>query len=155
MHARKKPSDVMTVEQLAAYLQLSKSSVYRLAQAGVVPGRKVGKHWRFHREAVDQWLTVAADVRSRAGETAATSTSGCIETSGIEEHAQGTRPWDLRVDQLSRGHFSSVMRYVNTPGMFIYEGSCSQSFEARDATPKGLIVLGSAQCAMQRPSPGI
>jgi len=47
----------MTIDDLAAYLQVSKSSLYKLAQDGKVPGQKVGKHWRFHKEAIDRWLT--------------------------------------------------------------------------------------------------
>lgn len=51
------PPDVMTIDDLAAYLQVSKSSLYKLAQGGKVPGQKVGKHWRFHRGTIDQWLS--------------------------------------------------------------------------------------------------
>ena len=51
-----KPPDVMTIDELATYLQLSKSTLYKLAQEGKVPGQKVGKHWRFHKEAIDDWL---------------------------------------------------------------------------------------------------
>lgn len=47
---------VLTIDDLAAYLQLSKSTLYKLAQEGALPGQKVGRHWRFHREAIDQWL---------------------------------------------------------------------------------------------------
>ena len=50
------PPDVMTIDDLASYLQVSKSSLYKLAQDGRVPGQKVGRHWRFHREAIDWWL---------------------------------------------------------------------------------------------------
>jgi len=49
-------SEVMTIEELAEYLKVSKSSLYKLAQQGKVPGQKVGKHWRFHREAIDAWI---------------------------------------------------------------------------------------------------
>jgi len=48
--------DVMTMGQLAAYLQLPKSSLYRQAQRGTLPGRKVGRQWRFHKDTVDKWL---------------------------------------------------------------------------------------------------
>ncbi|MFG0243615.1 MAG: helix-turn-helix domain-containing protein [Phycisphaerales bacterium JB054] len=48
--------EVMTIDDLAAYLQVSKSSLYKLAQEGRVPGQKVGKHWRFHRDTIDAWL---------------------------------------------------------------------------------------------------
>ncbi|MBX3323925.1 MAG: helix-turn-helix domain-containing protein [Phycisphaeraceae bacterium] len=50
------PPDVMTVEQLCAYLQIAKSTLYKLAQEGKVPGQKVGKHWRFRKDAIDRWL---------------------------------------------------------------------------------------------------
>ncbi len=50
------PSDVMTIDQLAEYLQIAKSTLYKLAQEGKVPGQKVGKHWRFHRETIDHWI---------------------------------------------------------------------------------------------------
>jgi len=48
--------EVMTIEELSEYLKVSKSSLYKLAQQGKLPGKKVGKHWRFHREAVDAWI---------------------------------------------------------------------------------------------------
>jgi len=48
--------EVMTIDDLATYLQVSKSSLYKLAQDGRVPGKKVGRHWRFHRNAVEAWL---------------------------------------------------------------------------------------------------
>ncbi len=50
------PPDVLTITDLARYLQVSKSSLYKLAQEGKVPGQKVGKHWRFRRETIDRWL---------------------------------------------------------------------------------------------------
>lgn len=48
--------EVMTIDDLSAYLQVSKSSLYKLAQEGKVPGQKVGKHWRFRRDTIDRWL---------------------------------------------------------------------------------------------------
>ncbi len=48
--------NVLTIEELAVYLKISKSSLYKLAQKGEVPGQKVGKHWRFRRDIIDQWL---------------------------------------------------------------------------------------------------
>ena len=46
----------MTVEQLSSYLQFAKSTLYKIAQEGKIPGQKVGKHWRFHRASIDEWL---------------------------------------------------------------------------------------------------
>ena len=49
-------SDVLTINELSAYLKIPKSSLYKLAQEGKIPCQKVGKHWRFHKEAIDSWL---------------------------------------------------------------------------------------------------
>lgn len=46
----------LTLDELAVYLKVSKSTLYKLAQSGRVPGHKVGKHWRFRRETIDRWL---------------------------------------------------------------------------------------------------
>lgn len=48
--------EVMSVRELADYLRISVHSVYRLAEQGKLPGRKVGKHWRFHRDTIVAWL---------------------------------------------------------------------------------------------------
>jgi len=51
----------MTIDELAAYLQVAKSTLYKLAQEGKVPGQKVGKHWRFSRQVIDSWLAERQD----------------------------------------------------------------------------------------------
>jgi excisionase family DNA binding protein len=45
-------TEVMSVRELADFLRLSVHTVYRPAEQGKLPGRKVGKHWRFHRDAI-------------------------------------------------------------------------------------------------------
>ena len=42
-------SDILTVEGAAELLKIPRSSVYKLAQEGKIPAKKVGRHWRFHR----------------------------------------------------------------------------------------------------------
>lgn len=51
---------VFTIDELVAYLKLPKSTIYKLAQEGKIPGQKIGRHWRFHRETIDAWLTSPA-----------------------------------------------------------------------------------------------
>lgn len=58
--AKKAADPVLTIDELAVYLKLSKSTLYKLAQEGKVPGQKVGKHWRFKKDVVDHWLSVSA-----------------------------------------------------------------------------------------------
>ncbi len=49
--------DGMTIEQLCSYLQLSRSTVYKLSQEKKLLAQKVGKHWRFHKQAKGEWLS--------------------------------------------------------------------------------------------------
>lgn len=47
---------IMTVPEVAEYLKMAPSTVYRLARQGEVPGRKIGGAWRFSRRVIDAWL---------------------------------------------------------------------------------------------------
>lgn len=49
-------NDVMTVQEVSTYLRLAESTVYKLAQEGQLPGRKVGGRWRFSRQGIETWL---------------------------------------------------------------------------------------------------
>jgi excisionase family DNA binding protein len=42
-----KADDILTIKDVAKFLRLPVSSVYKLAQEGKIPAVKVGKHWRF------------------------------------------------------------------------------------------------------------
>lgn len=48
--------EIMTVTEICNYLRIPRSSLYKLAQEGKIPCQKVGRHWRFRREAIDRWL---------------------------------------------------------------------------------------------------
>lgn len=47
---------LMTLEEVAEYLRLSKDTVYRMTNTGKLPASKVGSQWRFRKEDVDQAL---------------------------------------------------------------------------------------------------
>lgn len=48
--------EVLTVEEVAAWLRINKKTVYDAAKAGQIPCCKVGRILRFSREAVLNWL---------------------------------------------------------------------------------------------------
>jgi len=48
--------EVLTIEELAKYLKISKSTLYKLVRKGAIPSQKVGHHWRFHKETIENWL---------------------------------------------------------------------------------------------------
>ena len=49
-------SEILTVEELQAYLKIPKPTIYAMAQNGRIPAAKIGKHWRFRKVDIDQWL---------------------------------------------------------------------------------------------------
>ena len=48
--------DVLTIDELGDYLKIPKSTLYKLVREGKVPCQKIGRHWRFHKIAIDAWL---------------------------------------------------------------------------------------------------
>ncbi len=57
--ARKKAggaAEILNVREVAGYLKLPVSTVYRLAERRKLPGHKVGRQWRFHKFLLDDWF---------------------------------------------------------------------------------------------------
>lgn len=50
------PPEVLNVEQAAQLLQIEERIVIQLAEAGELPGRRLGYLWRFSRAALVAWL---------------------------------------------------------------------------------------------------
>ena len=51
------PPEVLTIAQAAQLLQVGEALVLEMAQAGTLPGRKLGGDWRFSRTALIAWLS--------------------------------------------------------------------------------------------------
>jgi excisionase family DNA binding protein len=47
---------VLTIDELAVHLKLPKGMLYELARKGMVPGHRVGRHWRLNRVTIGRWL---------------------------------------------------------------------------------------------------
>ncbi len=48
--------DILTLDEVACYLRVTKRTLYRLAQEGQLPAFKLGGVWRFRRAELDQWI---------------------------------------------------------------------------------------------------
>jgi excisionase family DNA binding protein len=46
---------VVTVKDLAGYLRVHPSTVYRQLKRGLLPAFRVGSDWRFNVESIDRW----------------------------------------------------------------------------------------------------
>lgn len=54
--AENKPGAILTVDEISDYLKIPKSTIYKLVREGKIPAQKIGRHWRFRKEAIDHWL---------------------------------------------------------------------------------------------------
>lgn len=47
---------LMTIDELARYMRVSRFTIYRLVKRQFIPGTKIGRQWRFQKEEIDQWV---------------------------------------------------------------------------------------------------
>jgi len=57
--------NVLTLDEVADYLRVHPSTVYRLLKKHQIPAFKVGSDWRFNLESIDQWRSAAEEVNRR------------------------------------------------------------------------------------------
>ena len=48
--------DRFTAQELAVYLRVNRSTVYRLLKKKQLPGFRIGSEWRFQMEEVNRWF---------------------------------------------------------------------------------------------------
>ena len=57
--------ELLDITQAAAMLNIPVKSVYIYAKRKQIPGMRVGRHWRFVREDLEQWIKESCTVRRR------------------------------------------------------------------------------------------
>lgn len=65
--------EILTLDEVAAYLKAGKRTVYRLAADRKIPAFKLGGTWRFRKADLDQWIA------SRIGKVVADDENGGAE----------------------------------------------------------------------------
>ncbi|HEL5054230.1 methylation-associated defense system helix-turn-helix domain-containing protein MAD1 [Achromobacter xylosoxidans] len=58
--------EILTLEEVAAYLKAGRRTVYRLAAEGKIPAFKLGGTWRFRRTELDQWIAARIGTQSKS-----------------------------------------------------------------------------------------
>ena len=46
----------MNIKEVADYLGVHTSTIYKYAQQGTIPAFKIGSDWRFSAKHIDQWI---------------------------------------------------------------------------------------------------
>lgn len=61
-------SEILTVDELAEYLKMSRAKIYHMAQRGELPAAKIGAHWRFRKDLIDDWLLQHIDSAAKSND---------------------------------------------------------------------------------------
>lgn len=56
---------ILTLNNVAEYLRVHPSTIYRLLKKKQLPAFKLGHDWRFNRDSIDRWRTHAERSRAR------------------------------------------------------------------------------------------
>ncbi len=51
-----KDNEILTIKQVAEYLQLSEMTTYKLVQEGKIPAFKIGRSWRVQKNDLQQLI---------------------------------------------------------------------------------------------------
>lgn len=54
-------ADIMTTKELADYLKLHAITICKYAANGQIPAMRIGRVWRFDKEAIDAWIIRAQE----------------------------------------------------------------------------------------------
>jgi excisionase family DNA binding protein len=49
--------EIMTTKEIAEYLRLHQITVCKYAAEGEIPAIRVGRVWRFDKDAIDKWIS--------------------------------------------------------------------------------------------------
>jgi excisionase family DNA binding protein len=66
---------LLTVKDVAAFLQVNQTTIYRLLRKSEIPGFKLGGDWRFNLESIDKWRLAAGEKPTRRTRPRAKSAS--------------------------------------------------------------------------------
>ncbi|MHA1304110.1 MAG: helix-turn-helix domain-containing protein [Candidatus Heimdallarchaeaceae archaeon] len=48
--------ELLTLEELAKYLKISKPTLYKMVEKGKIPALKIANQWRFKKDDINRWL---------------------------------------------------------------------------------------------------
>jgi len=97
--------EVFTLTEAAEYLRVSEKVLRQLAEEAAVPGRKLGKEWRFLKSALQDWLRVVPE----AALSARASNQRLLEMAGTWKD-------DPTIDDLLKGIYDRRARPMTDSG---------------------------------------
>ena len=70
-------TEMLTAKDMQKLLQVDRSTIYRMAEAGRLPAIKVGKQWRFPENQIQSWLNHRTPTTQPVSNQSVADTSSC------------------------------------------------------------------------------
>jgi len=111
MDQQKITPEVMTLEEVAEYLRLSKDVVEQNALEGYLPGRRINNTWRFLKVAIDDWLR-------HSSSSSLAKESPVIYTTNVPPSSTGDSAWDIiglfdsGIEDLAEKHDDYLIKFL-------------------------------------------
>ena len=58
--AATRSTTVLTLQEVAQYLRVTRSTIHRLLKRNEIPAFRIGRHWRFNVEEIENWCASRA-----------------------------------------------------------------------------------------------
>lgn len=94
--------EIMDVKEVAEYLALSPTTIYRMLTSGEIPNVKVGGQYRFPKGVIDNWIAGKLELPAGSRETGAGSRKS--KATKQAETKRQTKPKPVRVEDEIVGH---------------------------------------------------
>ena len=58
-------NDIWTVEEICEYLKIPRFTLYKLIRDQKIPAFRVGRHWRFQKDKIEEWVEKQGNTNSK------------------------------------------------------------------------------------------
>lgn len=121
---------LFTIDEVASYLKIPKSTIYKLSQKGKLPSCKIGKQLRFRKSSLERWLTLKEGPPADAKEIEGTSKRillidddtlvlrtihRFLKTHGY--HVELAASGEEALEKIGKTNFDLVITDIRMPGM--------------------------------------
>jgi excisionase family DNA binding protein len=76
LDSKNERASILTLENVAEYLRVHPSTIYRLLKRKQLPAFKLGRDWRFNRESIDRWRVDAERSREPVNDSPDNTVAG-------------------------------------------------------------------------------
>jgi excisionase family DNA binding protein len=55
--------EIFSLDGVRKFLHISPNTAKELAESGAIPGRRIGKNWKFYREDIIEWVRIGNQIK--------------------------------------------------------------------------------------------